>query len=102
MRRSKALGVKCNLCHEKDFKAPTPKKIATDMWNDFTASSRSTVAGRSIATRATVAGPVPRSTRLGPSGWMQANYVNAEARGQKETTCDMCHGDPFEGNFLQA
>ena len=34
---TKALGVQCSHCHEKDFRAPTAKKkIATHMWNDFT------------------------------------------------------------------
>lgn len=34
---TKALGVQCSYCHEKDFRAPTAKKkIATHMWNDFT------------------------------------------------------------------
>jgi Cytochrome c7 and related cytochrome c len=100
---TKALGVQCSFCHEKDFKAPTAKKkIATHMWNDFTRPLG--MEGGVLYCDSCHAGRVQVLDRhdlreLGT--WMQSNYVDKLKRSdRKEHTCDTCHGDPFEGKIL--
>ncbi len=101
---TKALGVQCSHCHEKDFKAPTEKKkIATHMWNDFT-RSLALEGGGALYCDSCHGGRAELLDRrdLGALGaWMQDNYVDKMKRAdKKDHGCDTCHGDPFEGKVL--
>lgn len=101
---TKALGVQCKYCHEKDFKAPTPmKKIATHMWNDFT-RHLAMEGGGAVYCDSCHAGRTQLLDRrdLAALGtWMEDNYVDKLKRAdKKDHTCDTCHGDPFEGKIL--
>ena len=101
---TKALGVQCSHCHEKDFKAPTEKKkIATHMWNDFT-RALAMEGGGAVYCDSCHGGRAQFLDRrdLGALGtWMQENYVDKMKRADgKEHICDTCHGDPFEGKIL--
>ncbi|HVH48157.1 MAG TPA: cytochrome c3 family protein [Labilithrix sp.] len=101
---TKALGVKCNHCHEKDFKAPTErKKIATHMWNDFT-RALAVEGGGALYCDSCHGGRAQFLDRrdLGALGhWMQDNFVDKMKRAdKKDHSCDTCHGDPFEGKIL--
>ncbi|MBX3207937.1 MAG: hypothetical protein KF764_23020 [Labilithrix sp.] len=105
---TKALGVQCSHCHEKDFRAPTAnKKIATHMWNDFTlalALDGEPAGGGALYCDSCHGGRAQFLDRrdLGALGaWMQDNYVDKLRRADgKDNTCDTCHGDPFEGKIL--
>lgn len=101
---TKALGVQCSHCHEKDFKAPTAnKKIATHMWNDFT-RALALEGGGALYCDSCHGGRAEILDRrdLGALGtWMQDNYVDKMQRAdKKEHLCDTCHGDPFEGKIF--
>jgi hypothetical protein len=101
---TKALGVQCKYCHEKDFKAPTPmKKVATHMWNDFT-RTLALEGGGTLYCDSCHAGRTLLLDRndLGAVGaWMQENYVDKIKRvDKKDHGCETCHGDPFEGKIL--
>lgn len=101
---TKALGVQCSHCHEKDFKAPTEnKKIATHMWNDFTRALALEGGGALYCDSCHGGRPQFLDRRdLGALGtWMQENYVDKVKRANgKEHTCETCHGEPFEGKVL--
>jgi hypothetical protein len=102
---TKALGVKCTYCHEKDFKAPTPnKKITAHMWDDFT---RALALDRDGALycdschggRARI---LDRQNVVVLGDYMQSNYVEPLRRvDKKEHSCETCHGEPFEGHIFQ-
>jgi len=101
---TKALGVQCSHCHEKDFKAPTEKKkIATHMWNDFT-RGLALEGGGALYCDSCHGGRAELLDRrdLGALGsWMQDNYVDKMKRAdKKDHGCETCHGDPFEGKVL--
>ncbi|MDF2695067.1 MAG: hypothetical protein K0S65_3450 [Labilithrix sp.] len=101
---TKALGVQCSHCHEKDFKAPTAnKKIATHMWNDFTRGV-TLESGEAVYCDSCHGGHaqfLERRDLKELGGWMQTSYVDKLKReGKKEHSCDTCHGDPFEGKIL--
>jgi hypothetical protein len=101
---TKSLGVRCNHCHDKDFKAPTPNKaIATRMWNDFT-RSLTIRAGGALYCDSCHGGHATFLDRRDPASlgrWMQSNYVDPLARADgNEHGCDTCHGHPFEGKIL--
>ena len=101
---TKALGVGCGHCHEKDFKAPTAnKKIATRMWNDYTRSLTLT-SGEPLYCDSCHGGRARFLERSDPNAlgtWMQENYVDKVARADgKEHGCGTCHGDPFAGKIL--
>lgn len=104
---TKALGVRCNHCHEKDFRAPTAqKKIATHMWNDFTrAFALEDAGGEGVVYCDSCHGGhaafLDRHDRAALSDWMQENYVDKLTRVDgKDHGCETCHGDPFEGKIL--
>lgn len=101
---TKALGVNCKHCHEKDFKAPTEKKkIATHMWNDFT-RALAVDGGGALYCDSCHGGRAQFLDRrdLGALGtWMQENFVDKMTRADnQEHICDTCHGDPFEGSIM--
>lgn len=102
---TKALGVQCNGCHNaEDFKAPTPKKkIAARMWNDF-ARGLTMADGGPVYCDSCHQGrmlSLDHKDKKVLSGWMQAEFVDKLKRtDKKEHGCETCHGDPFEGDFL--
>lgn len=102
---NKALGVQCNGCHNADdFKAPTPhKKIAARMWNEFT-RGLAMADGAPIYCDSCHQGrmeTLDKSDKKALAGWMQKELVDKVKRtDKKEHGCETCHGDPFEGAFL--
>lgn len=108
---TKALGVQCSHCHEKDFRAPTAKKkIATRMWNDFTRALALEGSGGPGGEGGAIycdschggrAQLLDRHDLVALGGWMQENYVDKLKRAdRKDHGCETCHGDPFEGKIL--
>lgn len=102
---TKALGVQCSYCHERDFKAPTVKKtIATHMWNDFTRSLAIEGSTGALYCDSCHAGHAEILDRRDPASlgqWMQVSYVDKLKRAdKKDHACETCHGDPFEGKIL--
>jgi hypothetical protein len=102
---TKALGVQCSACHDADdFKAATPKKaVATRMWNDF--SRGLTFAdGSPLYCDSCHQGrmeSLDHADKKALSKWMQGEFVDKVKRVDgKEHGCETCHGDPFEGPFL--
>ncbi len=102
---TKALGVQCNACHNADdFKAPTPhKKIASRMWNEFSRNLTLTD-GSPLYCDSCHQGSMrvlDKHDKKELAKWMQAELVDKVKRvDKKEHGCDTCHGDPFEGEFL--
>lgn len=101
---TKALGVTCSHCHDKDFRAPTAnKKIATHMWNDFTRGLALEGGGVLYCDschggRAEI---LDRRDLRALGAWMQESYVDTMRRAdKKDHGCETCHGDPFEGKIL--
>lgn len=101
---TKALGVKCSHCHEKDFRAPTAnKKIATHMWNDFTRGLALDGGGLLYcdSCHGGRAQFLDRTDLRALGAWMQESYVDKMRRAdKKDHGCETCHGDPFEGKIL--
>lgn len=103
---TKALGVKCTHCHdESHFEAMTPmKKITLRMWDDF-------VRGMAFEDGSAVycdschqgsAKVLDRSDKRALGAWMEENFVvKMKRRDGQEHGCATCHGDPFEGDFLE-
>lgn len=101
---TKALGVKCSYCHEKDFKAPTAnKKITTHMWDEFTRGLALEGGGALYCDSCHSGQPrfLDRSNVVQLGDYMQDNYVEHVKRtDKKEHSCETCHGEPFEGDIL--
>jgi len=102
---TKALGVQCNTCHNPDdFKAPTPKKnITKHMWNEF--SRNLTLAdGSPLFCDSCHQGSMhvlDKRDKKELAKWMQTELVDKLKRvDKKEHGCETCHGDPFEGGFV--
>ena len=102
---TKALGVKCNDCHnESDYQAMTPmKKITLHMWDDFT-RSLAQEDGSPVYCDSCHQGRakfLDRHDKKALSAWMDKNFVEKlKRRDGKENGCETCHGDPFEGDIL--
>jgi hypothetical protein len=102
---TKSLGVQCNACHNADdFKASTPnKKVASRMWNEF-ARGLAMADGSAVYCDSCHQGrmhTLDKSDKKALSGWMQAEMVDKLKRTDgKEHGCETCHGDPFEGQFI--
>lgn len=102
---AKSLGVKCAACHDTDnFKTWTPKKrVASRMWNEFVVGM-AMEDGSPLYCDSCHGGKLEfldRHDKKALSGWMDANFVKKLKRtDKKETSCEGCHGDPFEPNFL--
>jgi hypothetical protein len=102
---SKALGVKCEACHDtNNFKAWTPKKkIAAGMWQKFVVEL-ALEDGTPLYCDSCHGGHMAfldTHDKKALSAWMDTNYVSKLKRtDKKEHSCDTCHGDPFEGKFL--
>ena len=104
---TKSLGVKCDACHDvNDFKKWTPKKrVAANMWEHF-------VVGLALEDGAPLYCDschggrlefLDRHDKKALSGWMDANYVAKLKRvDKKDHSCETCHGEPFEPEFLEA
>jgi hypothetical protein len=102
---TKALGVQCTKCHADDFKAPTPnKKIAAKMWNDFVVGMQMED-GSQLYCDSCHQGKdryLDHKDKRALSAWMQDNFVNKLKRTDKKNHgCETCHGDPFDGDFLE-
>jgi hypothetical protein len=104
---SKALGTKCEGCHEpNDFRAWTPKKkVAAKMWDEFV-RKLALEDGSPLYCDSCHNGRMEfldhhDKKELGK--WMDTNFVSKLRRVDKQDHgCDTCHGDPFEGEFLKA
>ncbi len=102
---TKALGVQCSACHNADdFKAATPKKkIAAHMWNDLS-RGLAMADGSPLYCDSCHQGrmeTLDHKDKKVLSAWMQAELVDKVKRVDgKEHGCETCHGDPFEGEFL--
>ncbi|MBX3187664.1 MAG: hypothetical protein KF819_11640 [Labilithrix sp.] len=101
----KALGVECTGCHDaNNFKAPTPhKKIATKMWDEFV--RKMAMEDGSVLYCDSCHGGhmefLDRKDKKALSAWMDANFVGKLKRvDKKDQSCETCHGDPFEPNFV--
>ena len=103
---TKSLGVKCTHCHdESNFEAATPmKKLTLRMWDDF-------VRGLAFDDGSAVycdschqgsAKLIDRTDKKALGAWMDENFVaKMSRRDGQEHGCATCHGDPFEGDFLE-
>lgn len=101
---TKALGVSCGHCHEKDFKAPTATKtIAARMWDDVT-RTLALEGGGALYCDSCHGGRarfLDRRDLVALGEWMQAHYVDLIVRvDRSEHQCATCHGEPFEGRIL--
>lgn len=109
---TKSLGVDCKFCHKGgDFAAPTEhKKLAERMWNEW-------VHGVKLKTAAAGAGAetpmfcdschqgkaafLDKSNHDQLATWMKSEFVGRLHMQRGETTCETCHGKPFEPDFLE-
>jgi hypothetical protein len=104
---TKALGVKCDACHDvNNFKAWTPKKrVAAGMWEHFVVGLQ-LEGGGPLYCDSCHGGKLEfldTHDKKALSGWMDANYVAKLKRvDKKDHSCETCHGDPFEPQFLKA
>lgn len=105
---TKSLGVDCKFCHKGgDFKAPTEhKKLAERMWNEW-------VHGQKLLTAGTP-GPIfcdschqgkaeflDKSNHDALAKWMKDEFVERLQPATVATSCESCHGKPFDGDFLE-
>jgi hypothetical protein len=102
---TKALGVPCTKCHTDDFKAPTPmKKVATRMWNEYVVGLQ-TEDGSALYCDSCHQGKLEylaKGDKKALSAWMEANFVQKLKRAdKKDHGCETCHGEPFDGDFLE-
>ncbi len=103
---ARSLNTTCTGCHdENDFRAPTRnKKIASGMWNHFVrelaqASDTPLYCDSCHAGKKTF---LDRHDKKALSQWMDQNFVaKLKRRDGKDHSCETCHGDPFEGRFLE-
>lgn len=105
---TKSLGVDCKFCHKGgDFKAPTEhKKLAERMWNEW-------VHGVKLKTNGVESPMFCDSCHQGKAEfldksnhdelakWMKTEFVDRMHMQKGETTCETCHGKPFDGDFLE-
>lgn len=102
---SRSLGVRCNDCHkDDDFKAPTPmKKVATRMWNEWV-RGLAFEDGSLLFCDSCHQGKkemLDKSNHKELARWMESNLVAKLHRtDKKDHSCGTCHGDPFDGDFL--
>lgn len=103
---TKALGVKCNDCHnDSDYALPTPmKKIAEHMWNDYVRALTFDPPIQPLYCDSCHQGrmkTLDRRDKKALGKWMDQNFVaKLKHADGKEHNCETCHGDPFDGNIL--
>ncbi len=103
----KALGTKCDGCHEAgNFRAPTPKKkVATKMWDQFV-RDMAMADGSVLYCDSCHAGRMEfldTHDKKAVSAWMDENFVGKLKRHDaKDHSCETCHGEPFDPKFLAA
>jgi hypothetical protein len=104
---TRSLGAVCADCHvENDFAAPTPRKnIAAQMWDHF-ARDMALADGALLYCDSCHQGHITplldRHDKKALSAWMDENYVDKlKRKDAKEHSCETCHGDPFEGQFVK-
>ena len=101
---TKALGVQCTHCHTDDFKAATPnKKIATRMWNEWVVGLQNED-GTLLYCDSCHQGKakfLDHSDKKALGGWMKTELVQKLKRtDKKDHSCATCHGEDFDGDFL--
>ena len=103
---TRALGAQCADCHNReDFAASHARKqIAKQMWNQFV-RGLTLQDGTPLYCDSCHQGQIQFLDRRNPealSAWMEENLVHRlKRKDEKEYGCQSCHGEPFEGEFLQ-
>ncbi len=104
-----ALGTTCDGCHAKsgaaiDYAADTAKKkAAKNMWKNFVRALKNKD-GSALYCDSCHQGKMAfldRADNRSLGAWMKQNFVEKLVRVDgKEHGCTTCHGDPFNGSFL--
>ena len=104
---SSSLGVQCTHCHDgDDFHKQTPhKRVAERMWNEWVRGYVQAADAAPVFCDSCHQGKAKFLDKSDPkalAGWMKVNFVEKLKRTDgKENACATCHGEPFDGDFLE-
>ena len=100
-----SLGLECKACHSgaKNAVPAARRNIVAGMWNKFVREMRLKQGGLLFCDSCHQGKDafLVREDPKGLSGWMAANFAGGlVSKAGAETTCTTCHGEPFNGSFL--